>query len=209
MLISTLADMPLGPPPNKAAGSFVFRGHNLILNTWHWSKTNTWLSGFDDHLDCAGSAHLRLNGVMPQPILLRFVSATYNWGGGLNAKASDIHIIPNHGMGQKAKRSQCINAGQENMFSLPFRRMFPSSTQFKHWTFTGSAELGKYKRDANVKFINEHGKDVPVSHLESTKSRAFFGIKSDQRYFYLVMVEIDFFSLLVASEEHLSTAAQN
>ncbi len=41
--------------------------------------------------------------------------------------------------------------------------MFPTSSQLKHWTFSGNTEIGKLRLNANQSFIAEHGQDISVS----------------------------------------------
>jgi hypothetical protein len=35
--------------------------------------------------------------------------------------------------------------------------MFSTSTQRKHWTFTGETQIMQNKKDANQKYVNKHG----------------------------------------------------
>ena len=35
--------------------------------------------------------------------------------------------------------------------------MFPTSTQRKHWTFTGETQITQNKMDANQKYVNKYG----------------------------------------------------
>ncbi len=42
--------------------------------------------------------------------------------------------------------------------------MFPTSSQLKHWTFSGNTEIGKLRSNANQSFIAEHGQDISVSN---------------------------------------------
>jgi len=40
--------------------------------------------------------------------------------------------------------------------------MFPTSTQFKNWTFSSEAELHRLRQETNAKFIAKHGANMRV-----------------------------------------------
>ena len=41
-------------------------------------------------------------------------------------------------------------------------KMFPTSTQLKFWTFSGTAELNRLRIEANQQFVEKYGREYNV-----------------------------------------------
>jgi len=54
--------------------------------------------------------------------------------------------------------------------------MFSTSTQRKHWTFTGETQITQNKKDANQKYVNKYGGsnlDVSTDNISKAIKKIF------------------------------------